>query len=161
MKVILRNENEKISREELKFAAMFMYQLLVSEYIHSQTTLIIESKKIRRTKMIMHGLTEVLSHEAHKRNPKKFKITLNTNLSKRNQLQTLAHELVHCKQYYKNELGFTYGEKGKEITLWKKTVVDHRNIHYFDLPWEIEANGREYGLWRRYRTFCLKHKMKF
>ena len=57
-------------------------------------------------------------------------------------LRTLAHELVHVKQYIRGEL--TWRDAG---LLWKGVNHNPKNLlHYYDLPYEIEALGREYGL---------------
>lgn len=49
------------------------------------------------------------------------------------QMQTLAHELVHVKQYFRNEL--TYGETGDFC--WKKRNAG--GYKYENQPWEKEA----------------------
>ena len=57
-------------------------------------------------------------------------------------LKTLGHELVHVKQYVTGEL--TWRAKG---LYYKGIQYDPENlIDYFDLPYEIEAYGRERGL---------------
>lgn len=84
---------------------------------------------------------------------KRFVITLNRTNPEI--VSTLAHEMVHLKQYAKGELGQIwevtqkgmqcYGEwKGK---LWKPSGKED---DYYDSPWEIEAYGREVGLYRRW-----------
>ena len=57
-------------------------------------------------------------------------------------LRTLAHELVHVKQYVMGELSCnTHG------MVWKRVTYAPDNIfEYFELPYEIEAYGREKGL---------------
>lgn len=57
-------------------------------------------------------------------------------------LKTLAHELVHVKQYVMGEL------KWRDTGLIYKGV-NHKAMNlmdYFELPYEIEAYGREKGL---------------
>ena len=57
-------------------------------------------------------------------------------------LETLAHELVHIKQYLIGELTWRSGTlrwKNKEFTPEDLT-------EYFELPYEIEAHGRQRGL---------------
>lgn len=49
------------------------------------------------------------------------------------QMQTLAHELVHVKQYFRNEL--SYGETGDFC--WKKRNAG--GYKYENQPWEKEA----------------------
>ena len=57
-------------------------------------------------------------------------------------MKTLAHELVHVKQYVLGEL--TYRTHGM---VWKKITSAPANIFdYFETPFEIEAYGREKGL---------------
>ena len=59
-------------------------------------------------------------------------------------LKTLAHELVHVKQYITGELMMRkYG------LAWRKSVLTSDSTtyeEYFELPYEIEAYGREKGL---------------
>jgi hypothetical protein len=68
----------------------------------------------------------------------------------------LGHELIHVKQYLNNEI-FDYKNgfvryKGKEFDDSYKTSLEN----YFESPWEVEAYGREYGLFRIYEQ--LKRK---
>ena len=78
--------------------------------------------------------------------PRIFDVEVHESLQQRVQLQVLAHELVHVKQYARRELvqlvrgGYSwYGTKYPHITpaeeVWNKT--------YNRLPWEIEARGME------------------
>ena len=57
-------------------------------------------------------------------------------------LRTLAHELVHVKQYVMGELKYT-----THGMVYKRTTYSPENIFdYFETPYEIEAYGREKGL---------------
>ena len=57
-------------------------------------------------------------------------------------LKTLAHELVHVKQYVMGELTYrTHGMVWKKVTYAPDNIID-----YFETPFEIEAYGREKGL---------------
>jgi hypothetical protein len=80
-------------------------------------------------------------------NPKKFIIELDNGLDYKTALITAAHEFTHVKQYATGEKqdsldGMTVRWFGMKIT------VD--DMHYYDHPWEIEAHGREYGMYDRY-----------
>jgi Zn-dependent peptidase ImmA (M78 family) len=148
--------SNKIAAEEVKFATRFMYSLLVTPYLHDRTTIIIEFKEqLKRRKKSPIGLSWPLDVNAF---PKRFKIQIDASMGRRRQLLTLAHELVHVKQFSKNEIGST---TNKNKTRWKKKMIDENTVHYFDLPWEVEANGREYGLYKRYENFRKKHKIRF
>ena len=57
-------------------------------------------------------------------------------------LKTLAHEIVHVKQYVLGEL------RSRDVGLVYKGI-NHEAMNlmeYFKLPYEIEAYGREKGL---------------
>ena len=73
----------------------------------------------------------------------------------KNILIDLGHELVHVKQYLNNEV-FDYKDgsvRYKGIIFDGSYYVNEES--YFESPWEIEAYGREWGL---YRMFCSKMK---
>ena len=65
--------------------------------------------------------------------PRSFVIELHKNDSEEEKLKTLAHELVHVRQYARNELN-------DEMNTWKGRKVDSDAIDYDDQPWEVEAN---------------------
>ena len=102
------------------------------------------------------GGEAMMSEYANPRRPREFKFIVDHHRAEiddygrkrsdtewgHNILKTLAHELVHVKQYVLGELkpvnnGFVF----------KKTLYSPNNLlEYFDQPFEIEAYGREKGL---------------
>ena len=64
--------------------------------------------------------------------PRYFIIEVNKNLNERERMMTLAHELVHVRQYAKLELN-------EEMNRWHGKFVDADKIPYIEQPWEIEA----------------------
>lgn len=158
IKVYTKGINSKITKDELRFAAKFMYWLLVSPKIHNATILYIESAIIPK-KEEAEAFVEVKDIESQY--PRRFRIRINPIKSKRSQLFALAHELVHVKQYAKREMGFTYTKDGVSYTRWKRRVINENKVNYFDCDWEIEAYGRELGLYKRYRNFVKEHKLVF
>ena len=79
--------------------------------------------------------------------PKEFTITLDTSCTIRNILITLAHEMVHVKQWARGEM-YEYVER--DMVRFNKTKFDMADINYWDYPWEIEAFGRQLGLFVRF-----------
>lgn len=75
--------------------------------------------------------------------PKEFLIEIDSNLRLRSMLETIAHEMVHVKQWATGEMKET---KHNFITKFKKDHVNSEKVDYWDQPWEIEAMGREEGL---------------
>jgi hypothetical protein len=96
---------------------------------------------------------------------KKFTVVLdakriNTRAKKpqirlKNILIDLGHELIHVKQYLNNEI-FDYRNgdvRYKGLIFDASHYMDEEK--YFDSPWEVEAYGREWGL---YVLFCSNLK---
>ena len=99
------------------------------------------------------------------KNPRWFTITLRGNADDEDMVKTLAHEMVHVKQYAKNELSkvMTAARGGKGIRIaskWQGEIWDPKKKEdaYWDCPWEIEAYGREVGLYQRW--FDMKDKKR-
>jgi hypothetical protein len=87
------------------------------------------------------------------RRPKEFEIELKNNISVRRTLMVLAHEMVHVKQYAKSEL---VDNLKKNAVSFKGKVYAHSETaeeKYWDSPWEIEAFGRELGLYLSYMDY--------
>ena len=82
-------------------------------------------------------------------NDRTFEIELDKTQSMRNLLETLAHEMVHVKQYARRELN-------PKVDCWMGKTYNPKKVSYWDLPWEIEAHGRETGLFVRY---CEANKL--
>jgi hypothetical protein len=87
--------------------------------------------------------------------PRFFTITMDSRVKSLFQrISILAHEVVHLKQYAYGQLG--HDEKQGDDFIWKGKLwkVDESNLDsYYDCPWEIEAYGREHGLYVRYLKF--------
>lgn len=96
------------------------------------------------------GYCDVVGHNK-RGNLREFEIQIRKNKSKRYMMMTLAHEFVHLKQY-------AMGELDEGMNVWKGKRVSP-NTDYWDTPWEIEAHGREYGLWSRFaKTYKIRYK---
>jgi hypothetical protein len=78
-----------------------------------------------------------------------FELEIDRTQPLRQLLETVAHEMVHVKQYARREL-----HPSKEA--WLGKTVNPKKVSYWDLPWEIEAHGREVGLFVRY---CEDNKL--
>lgn len=75
---------------------------------------------------------------------REFTIQIDPNQKISLLLNTLAHELVHVKQWAKGE----YYELVSEPMVYKFNGkrFDINKVDYWDTPWEIEAHGRAIGL---------------
>lgn len=85
-----------------------------------------------------YALCESVSVEA----PRSFEISLAPSMKKREMIVAIAHEMVHVKQYARNELRDTRGSRIK----WKGEFFEE-DIDYWLSPWERECMGYEHGLY--------------
>ena len=93
-----------------------------------------------------HGDCDVIEYNSQ-RKPRSFKIRLRKKKSHKSLIKTLAHELVHVKQ-------FALGEMSEFHDRWRDGV-DYKDTEYFDLPWEIEARMMEHVLYDKYKNSGL------
>lgn len=75
--------------------------------------------------------------------PRGFLLEVHPGIGAKHILETLAHEMIHIKQ-------FIFGELSEDLSVWCGTYVDTTVVDYYVLPWEIEAYGREVGLFTKF-----------
>lgn len=63
--------------------------------------------------------------------------------------KTLAHEMVHIKQYASGQLRDVDGKIYWNGKIWRKSKFEDS---YLDAPWEVEAYGREQTLFLRWEA---------
>jgi hypothetical protein len=139
-----------IQLKTCKEAIKFYGRLLLKENLYDKITVnleFVEFDKKERRKAIAY-----CSWDDKNVRPKEFTITVHNKLGKRQTLLTLAHEMVHVKQYASNELK-DYVKENK--VRWKNDLYnsDYEDPCYWDYPWEIEAHGREPGLYVRFKKY--------
>lgn len=139
MDLQIRNNKKKyISNKELKAASLVFLNSLMPK----------TKKKIKLSihfsPLDIKGYIEWVDRPVK---PSQFKIVLNENFKKKQTLMTLAHEFVHLKQYATGELS---DQPFKKHIKWKRKNFIEDESNYYDLPWEIEAYGREISLYVKY-----------
>lgn len=91
--------------------------------------------------------------------PREFTINIDASQKMNMVLNTLAHELVHVKQWAKGEM-YELQSKRK-CYKFKGTEYSRDDMDYWDYPWEIEAHGYAVGLVVQWtRTFEMTRKEK-
>lgn len=88
------------------------------------------------------GETHIVGYN-EKDQPREFTLEIRSKLCEKEKLRTIAHEIVHVKQYL-------YKELNEQMTLWKGQKVDSDAIPYFKQPWEIEAHELGDKLYEEY-----------
>lgn len=90
--------------------------------------------------------------------PRVFALQINPKLSVKDMLTALAHEMVHVKQFATGES--KQYERTPYVTKFRGVMVNVSTTDYWDLPWEIDAYGRELGLYVRLMEHLRNVKKK-
>lgn len=153
MNITVTGTTNKKLITQLKIATEFYARRLMHKKTVSNLTIDIEISKKHSE---MGGC---INEDATKRS-RWFTIELRNQPDDDDIFRTLAHEMVHVKQYVKNELGekLTVARGKNDVSpkstwngvVWKPNSLEHP---YFDSPWEIEAFGREIGLYYTWEEF--------
>ena len=115
---------------------------LLSSRMRKQVSISIHGSNHKKfTKEGLYGLTEVHQDDDWNR-PRNFTIRITNKFKILRCLVIIAHEMVHIKQQTRGELTYC-GRTG--VPKWNGVLVCEKT-DYWDLPWEIEAHGREKGL---------------
>lgn len=132
--------------EQQKSAIQFFADKLLSKQMQRYVS--VHVLLVRKFEFL--GLTHPWDYNS-KDAPREFTLEIRKDQSEEEFLVTLAHEMVHVKQY-------AYKELNEEMTKWKGQMVCPRSIPYDDQPWEIEAETRAKELYNEYEQFRTIHK---
>ena len=130
-------------RPYVKIAAIFFAEQLISKKMLENIYLRIKFD----SKLEVYGYASVEEYNDSGK-PREFCIEINPNIGAHDILETLAHEMVHVKQY-------AYSEMNEACTRWLGNKVPE-GLDYYNEPWEIEAYGMSRGLFSK---FVSKEKL--
>ena len=131
----------KAQKRDLMNAAHSYARQLMSDRLTSKLEIEIV---LMKDLLFTEGVQGDCTWEDSSYRPREFTIRIDRKNYPLIPLKTLAHEMVHVKQFARSELkdaGHDHKWMGKRIS--GKTQYDK-------LPWEIEATGREASLMIRY-----------
>ena len=138
----------------VKKAMHFYLDNLVSKRLSDTLSIsVVVSRDLLQTSAVEGDV--VPTEFADSRRPREFEMRVHYHNATRfdEVLQAIAHETVHIKQFARSELSSFESTGGKQRFMGKLYKVDDNS--YWDLPWEIEAHGRERGLYQRFvQTDC-------
>ncbi len=145
MELVLNGPVTERQERMLRRAVGFFLDKLMSKRL--QKSLYIEMDMIKNLEKET-GNCGTATWEDENVRPKDFTVEANWDGKKgfEKTLETIAHELVHVKQFARGEMVDLMSVRKVS---WQGTRYDRADTEYWDLPWEIEAHGRERGLFVR------------
>lgn len=146
--IIIRGSPKKIKKHVVREAAFFFCDHLMKRLSKNIKIVIkIRTNMYRNTKCF--GTATWTDDNARSNRHREFEIEIEQNLGSVFFIRTLAHELVHVRQYARGQLvDPAYGNYQK----WHGVMFNENMVGYKQLPWEQEAIRLEkelYKLWKQ------------
>lgn len=148
MKVSVYGKSPHINTKLLRKASRFYIRQLIPDIYDKIEVKISILQKLIKDDVECWGYCT--PKNIKQKNPKIFHIYLHQDMNKHMMLKTLAHEMVHVKQYAKNTL--TKDNAGRYK--WKGEVV----TAYWSAYYEKEAYRRENKLYKAFKKFYSNPK---
>jgi hypothetical protein len=139
MKVSILGCPDKDFKPFVKGAVNFYAeQLIPSKRLRDNINLTIKFNE----KLTVWAFASIEDYNASNK-PRDFLIEIHPWIGAKTILGTLAHEMVHIKQFVNLETNDT-------LSKWKGSPIDSDSIDYYHHPWELEAYSLETGLFTKY-----------
>jgi hypothetical protein len=135
------------TKKELKQATEFLCDVIfkrLSKNIYIEIRLI--KDKLRKE----GSLADIFCID-RPRNSRMFDFEIDNNLSYKSTICSIAHELIHARQFARGELSATFYPP---YLRYKGEIINEDETRYFELPYEFEPHAREddlYFQWLAYR----------
>lgn len=142
MHIEIEGKSKNVKRKRIIKAAEFYASVLLTPRLSKSIDITIKLDKEEFKDSHYGGFCEWMDR---RNKPREFLITLDKRMDEEIILIMLAHEMVHVKQHAKGELT----DKGQHQR-YNGVSYDTEEMEYWDFPWEIEAYGKEKGLYFRF-----------
>ena len=133
----------KLLRQQIESVARFSADMLMSKRL--QKNLWLEFELTRELYKSECNLGDVMWNDRN-HSPRDYSIRIDITVPRRRILESVCHEMVHVKQFATGN--WVELDKTK-INRWFGEDINPLP-NYWDRPWEIEAHGREVGLFIRW-----------
>ena len=149
MHLTINRKHRKVSENEIRYAVNWALTKLVGARMAKH----IDIELMFQKDPYSVGLCTAFENDSGR--ARIFEIVVNPNLGYQSTLRCIFHELVHVKQYARNELEMLGGSTNR----WNGNIGPSGN--YWEYPWEIEAYGREFCLYRMYKEHLAEEGISF
>lgn len=138
MQTVIRGTHNKRLKRLLSVATQHYCDRLISKRINRN----IHIEIVLRKDLDDYGYCEIQDYNTAGK-ARHFLIELDRQANLKTLLIALAHECVHVKQY-------AMGELNEGMSVWRGRKINSDSVSYWDHPWEVEAYGKEKGLFVRF-----------
>jgi hypothetical protein len=134
--MVIQGRLSKSQSKAIDYFAQELFSRQMRQHIHVRLSFVKTNE--------YWGLAIVDDYNA-KGMPRYFTVEVKRDLNEEEKLMSIAHELVHIRQY-------ATGQLNEEMTLWQGESVNSDLIPYLEQPWEIEAYELGDKLYKDYKN---------
>ena len=145
MFLTISGKPSKVSSETVKAAMGFYADYLMKNHAKIDVHIDFEKGFLKN----QGNYADCVNDDKHE-----FTITVDADMGERAMLIAIAHEMVHVKQHCQDKFGFN---SRKRMYRFGGEYYPE-DMKYWDCPWEIEAFGRELGLYTMFKQSQKKVK---
>lgn len=142
MQIRTKGIPDNVTRSLCKEALKFYANLLLGKRLSKNINVFLVFEKLP------NQINALCQWEDDNHNCRSFIILVNKTLNKKTMLITLAHEMVHVKQYAKGELK---DYLRNDTVRWKKKLFSLDEVDYWSSPWEVEAYTEDKILYEAFK----------
>jgi len=153
MIIKIHSTNNKLSNDEMRYCLKYFSHYLLGKRLSNNIT--IEVFNMGPDK-IYWGNCWIIDRDSNKL-PRKFGINLYESKQKSKTIETIAHEMVHIKQFCRGDLKFNRPDGA----MWKGKVFSNTKVSDKALPWEKECLRFEKPLKKKYLDHLKYEGIKF
>lgn len=144
MRIYITGEASCLTKKQIRHAAKFYCRELLKESTYKKVRLFIVMEDFL---LMNSGNYAAIGPMDDTTRPKEYELEIDPELNEETFLMSLAHEMVHLKQYIKDELR-TYARSTE--TRWNGEKFP-ATLDYWEEPWEHEAHTLEKELYFKYK----------
>lgn len=152
MKTSVRGKNENLTKKEVRDIINLFGQVLLGNRLSKNVYVEMHFKELPSG---IWGLCCPI--EDDRRHPREFEIFIDPSLSRKKQIKTIAHEMVHVMQFARGAFKIL---DSRDVYKWMGEKVVYSRRQYHSMPWEVEAHLSEDYLYNTYMKQCKLMKQE-
>ena len=145
MRINITGKHRTVDHAMIRKALQFYAKELMPK-LHTKVTIDLE---IQSGLVKSEGMDGGVCWVGRKTRPRRFIMDIEARMGMSRTLRILAHEMVHVAQFAQGKMIDMNDDRG--VMFHGKYHVVHDDDRYWTQPWEIEAYGREPGLYHRFK----------
>lgn len=144
MEIIVKGRSKELKKNTVKDIVEYLGHELLGKRLANNVRVTVEFIDLPLT---CYGMCDPYQFEHTQY--REFVLFINKHMKKRKTLKTLIHEMVHVRQFARNQ----YRQFDNNVYRWNNKRLTMKAVDYLSMPWEIEANRLERPLYHECKHY--------